>query len=192
LPDRQRKYEAVPRDARLYQGEIVSGLIQAYQRLDTIGTNDQPVLQERMHPFAVVVTQDCDLEGDYRVRSEKSGKPSPLSNVLFCEAVEISQLKEQSPGKDVWKRVVQNKNERYQCLEDVPKEQDTLAQGIPALGTDFKRYFTISIDEVYKRLQLHGDSRRCRLITPYAEHFLSRFFYFQSRFALPEDHDVPM
>lgn len=195
MPDRQQKYEAVPLDGRLYQGEIVSGLIQAYQRLDTIGAEGPPVLEERVHPFAIIVTQDCDLESDFRNRSRDQSERKPLSliNVLFCETIETARLKGTlPPGKDIWKRVIQNKDERYQCLEVVPNEQDTQTTGIASLGIDFKRYFTIPIDEVYKRIKVGQVHRRCRLITPYAEHLVSRFFYFQSRFALPQDHDVPM
>lgn len=195
MPDRQQKYEAVPLEGRLFQGEIVSGLIQAYQRLDTVGANEPPVLEERVHPFAIVITQDCDLESDFRNRNreETERKPVSLINVLFCEAIETAQLKgAMPPGKDIWKRVIQNKDERYECLEEVPKARDTQTTGIAPVGIDFKRYFTISTDEVYARIRLGQVRRRCRLITPYAEHLVSRFCYFQSRLALPQDHDVPM
>jgi hypothetical protein len=33
---------------------------------------------------------------------------------------------------------------------------------------------------------------RSRLVTPYAEHLLSRFCDFQSRVPLPENHNVPL
>ena len=90
------------------------------------------------------------------------------------------------------KAITQNKNERYQCIESVPSEQDSAGEGLAALGIDFKRYFTLPTDELYKRIALGLVRRRCRLKTPYAEQLASRFFYFQSRIALPQDHQVPM
>jgi hypothetical protein len=96
------------------------------------------------------------------------------------------------PGKDIWKRIIQNKDERYQCLEAVPPAQDLTREGIPSLGCDFKRFVTIPIDEVYKRLELNPAIRRARLLTPYAEHLLHRFCNFQSRIPLPENHEVQL
>ena len=187
------KYSPQAKGDRLRQGSVVVGLIQTRQRLETIGAADALVLDEEIHPYALVLTQDCDLERDFERRGGKSGAGSPLANVLLCEATTTVLLKGNLPqGKDIWKRVIQNKDERYQCLENVPAEYDVAAQGIAALGIDFKRYFTISTDEIYRRIELGQAVCRCRLVTPYVEHFVSRFYYFQSRIALPVDHQIAM
>jgi hypothetical protein len=189
LPGQLAKYAAVAANERLRQGEILVGLIQVRQSVNSIGS-DAPQINEITHPFVVVMTQDCDLEQDSRLRTE-TGQGS-LVNVLFCEAMATTELKSKlPPGKDIWKRIVQNKDERYQCLEEVPAAQDTSQQGIPCLGCDLKRYFTVPTDEVYKRVELGQIMRRTRLITPYAEHLLHRFCNFQARIPLPENHDVP-
>ena len=39
--------------------------------------------------------------------------------------------------------------------------------GIPELGVDFKRYFTIPTDEIYKRIEKGEVRRRCVLMSPY-------------------------
>jgi hypothetical protein len=193
LADRFIKYAAVQVSERLYQGEIVAGLIQVRQTLETIGANGPPRLDEVLHPFAIVMTQDCDLEQDFRLRSGACEGPLPMANILFCEAIATTDLKGKVPqGKDIWKRVIQNKDERYQCLESVPPHQDLMGVGIPCLGCDFKRYFSIPADEVYRRIELKQIRRRSKLITPYAEHLLSRFCIFQSPIPLPENHDVPL
>ena len=193
MSDRVTKYAAVQVGERLYQGEIVEGLIQVRQTLETIGANGPLRLDEIAHPFAIVMTQDCDLEQDFCLRSGGHEGPSRLANILFCEAIATTDLKAKVPqGKDIWKRVIQNKDERYQCLESVPPNQDLLGAGIACLGCDFKRYFTVPPDEVYRRIELRQIRRRTRLVTPYAEHLLSRFCVFQSRVPLPENHEVPL
>jgi len=193
LSPRVSKYAAVQVGERLYQGEIVEGLIQVRQTLETVGEDGPPRLDEIVHPFTIVMTQDCDLEQDFRLRWEGPRSPSRLANILFCEAVATTDLKAKVPqGKDIWKRVIQNKDERYQCLEAVPPDQDLTGDGIPCLGCDFKRYFSVPADEVYRRIERRQIRRRSRLITPYAEHLLSRFCIFQSRVPLPENHDVPL
>lgn len=146
-------------------------------------------MDEVVHPFVIVLTQDCDLEQDFELRGTQDG--GALPHLLLCEAAATSDLKAKvSPGKDIWKRIIQNKDERYQCLEEVPAEQDAISHGIPSLGCDFKRYFTAPTDEVYKRIDLSEIARRSRLLTPYAEHLLHRFCNFQARVPLPQAHKV--
>jgi len=183
LPGQVSKYTPVAAADRLHQGEILAGLIQVRQTLVTIGTENAQI-QETIFPFVIVLTQDCDLEQGF------TGK---LGNVLLCEAVPTAELKSKvPPGKDIWKRVIQNKDERYQCFESVPAELDSAGQGIPSLGCDFKLFFTVPADEVYKRIELQQITRRTRLVTPYAEHLLYRFCHFQARVPLPENHEVPL
>lgn len=183
MPGQIPKYTPVAPHDRLRQGEILAGLFQVRQTLATIGAVNAQI-EEIVHPFAIVLTQDCDLE---------QGFEGKLGRVAFCEAVPTTELKSKlPPGKDIWKRVIQNKDERYQCVESVPAEQDLARQGIPSLGCDFKTFFTVPADEVYRRIELQQISRRSRLVTPFAEHLLHRFCHFQARIPLPENHDVPL
>jgi hypothetical protein len=39
---------------------------------------------------------------------------------------------------------------------------------------DFKRYFSLPTEEVYYRIDSEA-KRRCRLVSPYAEHLSTRF-----------------
>lgn len=189
---RQPKYARSADNDRLWQGEVLSGLIVLRPRLETIAPDIQTVLDEVTHPYAIVLTQDCDLESDYgRDASRRHGVSLP--SIILCEATPISALRGACPpGKDIWKRISQNKDERYHCLEMIPPDLDAAGQGVAPLGIDFKRYFTMPTAEVYRRIELGQAKRRARLITPYAEQLSCRCFHFQCRIALPEDHDVSL
>jgi hypothetical protein len=181
------KYAPVLAGERLHQGEILGGLVHVRQSLDSIGTALVQI-DELVHPFVVVLTQDCDLEQDFNARASGNGK---LESILVCPAVDTTQLKGiASTSSFHWKLITGNRDVRYQCLEAIPLDNDSASQGIPSLGCDFKRYFTVPADEVYKRINLKEVTRRCRLITPYAEHFLHRFCNFQARVPLPQNHEV--
>jgi hypothetical protein len=212
LPAQLDKYIAATTGDRLHQGEILTGLVRLRQSIDSIGL-EAIAVDEVTHPYLIVMTQDCDLAQDADAREveaiaaqddTRSTEPEfkkrldnaprlKIENVLFCEAMSTSDMKlTLPPGKDIWKRIVQNKDERYQCLEVVPSARDLTGMGIPSLGCDFKRFITIPAAEVYKRLQINPTCRRSRLLTPYAEHLLHRFCNFQARIPLPEGHDVPI
>ena len=91
------------------------------------------------------------------------------------------------PGSHFWKRVKQNKDERYALLRSVPDRLDAQGSGLPSLGLDFKRYFTLPTDVVYEQVTRTA-RRRSALTATYAAHLSVRFFAFQCRLALPVDH----
>ncbi len=102
------------------------------------------------------------------------------------------QLEQQAHARfqnrpDRWQKLKRNQMERYQFLQGVTPQEDLLGQGLPALVMDFKDHFTLPTAEVYERLAM-GTGRRSRLLSPYLEHMIHRFFHFQSRVALPKDH----
>lgn len=179
----------------LRQGEILSNLKQFKLNLESLRSG-KPLAEPIIHPFAIVITQDCDCEQDFKKRQVSdlvSDKIIP--SILFCEVVVAEQLRNRDKdnrvkeiNSTVWGQVKINKNERYHFLESVPAESDGLSEGLPELTLDFKRYFTIPTEEVYYRLEIKEAQRRCRLVSPYLEHLTSRFNYFQYRIALPEDH----
>jgi hypothetical protein len=191
-----QKYIQTSTDEPLRQGEIITQLIQFKINLDTVGTENLAV-DPVMHPYAIIVSQDCDLDWDYKARETNGQNHKKLPNILFCEVTTFADLTQLLLALDgteklkksrTWAKAKQNKDERYHFLEKVEKAQDVLRIGLPELGVDFKRYFTIPADEVYLRIQIGEAQRRCRLTSPYLEHFTSRFYYFQSRVALPEEH----
>jgi hypothetical protein len=173
---------------RLWQGEILENLPQARLALVSV-ESEELVVETNPHAFVIVLSQDCDLESDFR-RDASGGMILP--NVLFCDAFEAEELRskvkdnENLASKD-WRLIKENKNERFQFLHAVKPEDDLKGAGLPELAIDFRLYFTVRTEEVYRRID-HGTVRRCRLSTPYVEHLADRFSHYLARVALPQDH----
>jgi hypothetical protein len=187
----RRIYRVAAPDAAtcLRQGEILTDVRQVTLIPATIH-DEKPKLRTTSHPHAVILTQDCDLDQDFFVRV--AGKPSDkiIPSVFLCEvstAEELFGIIRQT-NKKLWDRIRINKDERYHFLQKVEPGCDRLNVGLPELAIDFKRYFTLPTDEVYHRIEIHHASRRCVLVSPYLEHLTSRFAFYLSRVALPEDH----
>lgn len=190
------KYEKSSPDTSLRQGGLLSNVIELTIDLDTM-FSQSPNFAQKTHPFAVIMSQDCDLDWDFAARNNQSREHKKIPNVLLCEIMYATDLarqimeiegKKRSDESRTWARVKINKDERYHFFEKIDKSEDLQNEDIAELGSDFKRYFTIPTDELYERIR-HGETkRRCRLLSPYMEHLSSRFAYFQSRIALPEEH----
>lgn len=171
--------------AAVHQGEIISGL--EHYEYDPVKSG----AVKTVHPYVIVASQECDLLWDYMSRA--NGEPGKLGHVLIFEAQDAGELRKLlPPGKDIWKPITKNKNERYGFLEEVVMELDSKSTGIPELVVDFIRYFTLPTAELYRQISdpsPESAQRRCRLVTPYREHFQLRAYSFQARVALPLDHE---
>jgi hypothetical protein len=198
-----RRYKVSSSEGPLRQGEIISGLVQVRVLLDSIGSRKKYKGVDIIHPLAIIVTQDCDLEQDFKARDGKAGKHRILPNILFCEVELATELRfgaknetlsEEKRARSaeinskIWPNIEKNKDERYHFLQRVQPEEDLLGEGLNELAIEFKRYFTIPTDEVYFRISNGSAKRRCKLESPYLEHFSVRFHYYHYRVALPEDH----
>jgi hypothetical protein len=147
--------------------------------------------------YAVLVNQDCDLEQDHTAR--KGGGATAghrrIVEAILVEAKPALEVREQARtnlniGKDLWKRVVQNKDERFHFVEGPPMDLDALGEGLPDLALDFRGCFSMRMEELLHRIDLGPTRRRAWLLTPWAEHLSSRFAYFYSRVGLPRDHSI--
>jgi hypothetical protein len=165
----------------LRQAEIITNISQfSYD-----ATSEEVTLTPR--PFAVVLTQDCDLLWDHQAKVD--GKPRDLIGVLLYEAEPISQIRARLPGSDILRRIMRHGEERYHRLPLVPPDLDVLGEGLPELIIDFRRYFTLPVDEIYRQCILEGKGeakRRCRLESPYREHLQLRAGYYFQRVGLPD------
>jgi hypothetical protein len=178
---------AASADGPLFCCEILSNVSQRRQSLRSL-REAEPEIEIIVHPLCIVASQDCDLENDFVAR--QNGQNPPLPNVLLLQVVLADELKGNVPrGSDIWKRIIQNKDDRYQFLRAVANVRDASNQGLSELGIDFRRYFTIPTDELYEQLNLDA-RRRCRLVSPYKEHFMVRLTHFMARVGLPIDHHV--
>lgn len=182
-------------EAALRQGEILTNVVQVKIDAESIGAEGGYQASDVIHPYAIVVSQDCDLDWDYKAREQATppnqavSQDKLLPNILFCEVTTAEALKGRKEiHSSIWSRIKINKDERYHFLQKVEPDHDALYEGLPELGIDFKRYFSIPTEEVYARLKNNETQRRCCLASPYLEHFSLRFSHFQCRVALPEDH----
>ncbi|OFV96271.1 MAG: hypothetical protein A3F68_09630 [Acidobacteria bacterium RIFCSPLOWO2_12_FULL_54_10] len=179
-----------PTEGAFQQGEILTDVIQVHIRVETLAAGaDDIELQEKNHPYAVVITQACDLDWDFKVQNGEQDQNlrelKLVPNILLCEVIDENTLRPKIRGSDIWKRIVGNQDERYHSFPPIKATADLLGQGLPALIVDFKRVFTIPSTELYRRLVL-GLRRRAVLTNPFLQHFSSRFGYYCLRVALPE------
>jgi len=196
-PDQENQpvYRPSSADGRVWQGEILENVIQIKLSIESIQNNQEGMLDvfPVHHELVIVMSQDCDLEQDYNRR--QAGFEGTLPNTLFCDAYRAETLRakveqqDQLGRKDWKKRIAQNQHDRFHYLQKAEPEQDLQSQGLTAIALDFKIYFTLPTDELYARLAMEIH-RRCRLNSPYVEHLAHRFYKFQSRVALPSDHEI--
>lgn len=178
----------------LRQGEMITNLVQVRLDLERLKLGELFAVQI-VHPFVIVLTQDCDCIQDHNSRSTGRGNTtSETPHILFGEVHTADWMRDgNNPRKidnDIWKRGVKsNKNERYHFFEAVSAEADAEGEGLPELTLDFRRCFSIPTDEVYHRIQIGEAKRRCRLGSPYLEHLGARFSFFTQRIALPREHE---
>jgi len=178
-------------DGALRQGEVISGLVQIRLGLENgfPGPDDEHAVIRIEHSLALVVSQDCDLDWDYKNRSGLELNPQKeMPNTLFCEVAAAAELRGlEGINASIWGKIKTNKDERYQFLQRIPRNRDAAGEGLPELALDFKRCFTIPTEEVYRQLRAQG-RRRCRLASPYLEHLSDRLFNYHARVALPTEH----
>ncbi len=201
-------YRASPDDGALRQGEILTGVVEHQVSLETLKAPDNRIrVDKRRHPFAIVLTQDCDLDWDFNALSRIQGGDWPDDNekakrekaklearripaILLCEVHAATEIRDREDiNSTIWSQIKINKNERYHFFQLIPAEADLMGEGLPELTIDFKRYFTIPTGELYHYI-IGGDAhRRTCLDNPYLEHISHRFASFLSRVALPQDYE---
>jgi hypothetical protein len=174
-------YTAAGLNNEFRQSEILTNLSQF--TYDSTAGNVSYIV----HEHSIILMQDCDLLWDYEARRE--GRDPYLNGILIYEAEPVERGRARLQGSDIWRRVRDNREERYHFLEAVPKEQDSLSEGLPGLIVDFRRFFTLSVVEIARQCsEPDGAKRRCRLEAPYREHLQSRAAFYLQRVMLPRPH----
>lgn len=194
MPQPEEVWSPSP-DGAIRQCEILSGVIQIGVSAESIGAAGPVNLSAVRHPWAFVLTQDCDLDWDHALRAQAAdiaGQNKELPNILLCPAHTVEEIHDRPQVKtDILRRIRQNQDERFHTLHEVPDRLDRDGIGVPELILDFKRYFTIPTAEMYARLGLDADHeeaarRRAFLKAPFRDEVARRASGFQSRIALPE------
>ena len=187
---------------RLRHGEVLCSVWERRVSLDEVEPEALNV-ESFEPPWAIIVTQDGDLEQDAGARGMvapanateeelskflKKQNNGLISSVLVVVAQEAKTVKSGIGGSDIWKRVHQNKDERYQFIAPAGASQDLEKTGFDSLVLDFKRMFSVPHDQLLRDIAARRTRRRGVLTSPYSEHLALRAGYFLQRIPLPVDH----
>lgn len=187
----------VPPILGVRQGDIVTGI----QVARSISADDVAIYEIK---YAVVVSQACDLDWDYKMRSSKDfdtdlGKYSneerlkETPEILLLEAKPVDDVHEieKSTISQKFRNLPQNYIPRFHFVEAVTSELDSQGSGLPELVIDFKRAFSVGTMGLYG--QLHDKSSsceiRCQLTSLYREDLQHRFVSYLGRVGLPRQQD---
>ena len=171
------------------QGEIINSLfelkLQIPEGKSIDDVREQAKLDPIVHPYVIVVSQDCDLEWDYKARQGEAPEGKLMTHVLFCDLF----LEDELPGRnkltnELFRRVERNQDERYHHLLAAPVSGTD--DNIPELFADFKTTFSLPVEFVYWLVSTGQTIRKGTLLSPYLERFMQRVYSFLGRVATPE------
>lgn len=175
--------------ARVCQGDVFRN-IECIE--DVTQVNGTLEVSKITFPLVCVLTQDCDLEQDYRVRwsrSKPANQDKALVSVLVAplynaEHVYLGQhlsdlemkMETINKGKSPGNNLRTNQNPRYHYLE--------FPEGIQIVPSviDFKHYFSVHVEYLKRIKRTHFV---CQLADLYREDVSQRFASFLSRIGLP-------
>ncbi len=178
---------------RVCQGDILRDIdvIDSYTK-DASGEIEY---DELTLPYIVVMTQDCDLDKDFKNRSEDNPEKHDkfLRTILVCPAYIASEFRDGNHLEDLklkmekwdtkrFKQIKEQNNARYHFLDADQKLQ------VPELVIDFKHYYAIprdTIDRMYPEHYLVTVNQLFR------ESLSQRFSNYLSRIGLPELKESP-
>lgn len=190
-------YQVSVKNSALRQVEILTEVIQFKPNINQSSTLDieNQLFTVITHPYAIVVTQDCDLDWDYKARENiklTGGKSAKLLNsILLCEigtARSVRDNKDVITNRKDWELVESHRHERFYFFEEITPECDLEQVGLPELTSDFKKVFGIDAEYLYHQLNIGIAKRRSVLISPYLEHFSNCYHNFHRRVALPSPY----
>lgn len=186
-------------DQALRQGEVLANVLALQLKLESTSSYEPDSIYEAnpiRHPYAIIVSQDCDLEQDFNYRYGKMGNQRhEMPSVILCQAEDIDEFIKSDLYRSLFTSRTfvgnfKNNNEfRYHFIQEVPSELSATDQRVPELGIDFKRYFGMPTADIYHRITLGQTQRSTVLESPYRDHFSQRFYNFNNRIALPEEYE---
>lgn len=166
---------------RISQGDIFSNI----EIIENIEVKESKLIINKISfPYVVCLNQECDLENDF---FETQNRDRKLLHLAIAPAFNFEQflsgthwggIYSQNQGykrKDTAaKAIMDNQNPRYHYLKF--KEDDK-----PELIVDFKHFFTVNRDFLYKQL----NKRLYSLDELFRENLSLRFCNYVSRIGLP-------
>lgn len=192
---------------RPWQGDIFKNITiinDIKLEYDPEGNLEKAAINEGLYPYAIILTQECDLEQDYlnrkilyedqrapiaKVAEIKHDKYIPM--VLLVPAYlaeklkdgdhlieEFKQRMERYRGTS-WDKILNNENKRYHFLKT------NADLNIPNLIIDFKHYFTLSRDVFYEKYL--NTSYLASITILFREELSIRFSNYISRIGIPDN-----
>ncbi len=174
---------------QIHQGDLLEGVESRFNTL----TQDDVTLIDKLTitlPYAVIMSQDCDLEQDFQYRNsdDKPNQDKILQSILVCpaflaEEVRAGQhlqslgLKMQIWTKEQWGNIKSNQKERFHYLKESTEHK------LEPLVIDFKRYYAIPPDVLYPSYE---KLYKLSIDTLYREDLSLRFANYLSRIGLPD------
>lgn len=183
IKDYYRRYN----EDRIVQGDILRDV--KFRDWDWDDNKHDIIIYEKDLPYIVILTQDCDLEWDFKYRTTtQKNDDKKLQSVLVCPAygwekfIQGEHLKKfeltmETIHSDKRKLIKKQQVSRFHYLEEDVKDQ------IPALVIDFKHYYTLPIGflrHIYKNHYAYSMNELFR------ECLSQRFSFYLSRIGLPE------
>ena len=170
------------------QGEIIKDLFELQLDVSSQPSIDlnQPLKLERIdHPYSIIVSQDCDLEWDYKARTGEASGHKLLTHMLFCELFPRDDITDQSKRKSQAFGLIKDKqDQRYHYLEEAIV--NGTEESLPELIADFKTTFSLPVEFVYWLISTGQAIRKGALFSPYLEDVMHRLYSFLGRVATPE------
>lgn len=184
-------YQASDKGSSLRQGEILTGVVQYNPVINELPKEFQDLpFTPIIHPYAIVITQDCDLDWDYKARGTNNNPAKLLNSIVLCEIDTAESIRStDGMNRKEWDLVVAHRHERFYFFEKIPSECEVEQEGLPELTADFKRIFGIDSGTLYRQIELGIVKRRALLASPYLEHFSRRYHSFHGRVALPFQYE---
>ena len=180
------------------QGEILVNLVRHVVNYPYDELQTEPEVTQSVHPFLLVISQDCDLSQDFRGRYPDSadfggnearerrfrdeGARYLLDEMLVCVGLTEDEIRVELPrGGDIFKSARRNQLERYHRIEGRLNGSELV------LFFDFKRLFSLRTDLVYQSVLGKGERRLAQIPEVYMLDLIHRCHSFLSRVALPEE-----
>ncbi len=178
------------RGDRVRQGDVIANV----QHIEKVTRTVEFVeISTVTFPLVVVLSQDCDLEQDYRTRQfhnigSSSDHDKILVSALVAPLYNFDHVKQGDHLSDLGRRsqklnsergryVKSNQSPRYHYLE--------FPQNVPVVDSvvDFKHYFSVSLDYL---AETKVDHFICKIAEIYREDLSLRFANFLCRIGLPD------
>jgi hypothetical protein len=188
-------YQPSDNSSALRQGEILTDVVQYISVIDEMQRELQQLSELSFtpikHPYSIIVTQDCDLDWDYKARKDGNNNPAKLLNsIILCEIDTADAIrKTDGMNRKEWDLVESHRHERFYFFENIPPEFELEQKGMPELSADFKKVFGLDAASLYRQIEIGEAKRRSILASPYLEHFSKRYHSFHGRVALPFQYE---